>query len=53
MSVTGRKNLKKRPEERLVRAILGVSSKPKLEVPMNEGSLNVEKLIEYENEDDD
>ena len=34
-------------ETRIVRAILGVGSKPKLEVPMYEGSLDAKELINW------
>ena len=34
-------------ETRFIKAIVGASSKPKLEVPMYEGSLDVEKLIDW------
>ncbi|KAH9292214.1 hypothetical protein KI387_042602, partial [Taxus chinensis] len=35
------------PEERLIRAIMKVNTKPKMEVPMYEGNLNVEELIDW------
>jgi hypothetical protein len=34
-------------EERIIKEIMKVSSKPQLEVPMYEGSLNVEELIDW------
>ncbi|KAH9331464.1 hypothetical protein KI387_003572, partial [Taxus chinensis] len=36
-----------KPEERLIRAIMKVNTKPKMEVPMYEGNLNVEELIDW------
>jgi hypothetical protein len=33
-------------EERLVRAIMGVISRPRMEVPLYEGNLNVDELMD-------
>jgi predicted DsbA family dithiol-disulfide isomerase len=34
-------------EEKLIRAIMGVSSRPRMEVPLYEGNLNVDELMDW------
>ena len=36
-------------EEKLIRAIMGVSSRPRMEVPLYEGNLNVDELMDWIN----
>ncbi|KAH9303468.1 hypothetical protein KI387_015051, partial [Taxus chinensis] len=39
--------LEDRPKEILLKAIIGASSKPKVEIPMYEGTLKLEDLIDW------